>query len=188
MPRHSQIGLYAKQPVSRKYLQENSGQLLINLLPQVKYHCVDWSLPGLTGASLPQSTPFRERPVHGTKLTFTPLQVTFLVDQNMANYLEIFNWMIGNSPPRTPEQARTWLGGQHSSMNNFNAKGAYCDASLILFTTQENPNIEVAFTDLFPISLGALTGTSTTQTARELTCTATFDYKDFDFVQRSLVK
>lgn len=188
MPRYSQIGLLTHQPKTRKYLQENSGQLMVNLLPQVKYHCISWSLPDVQAHSIPSANPMITRPVHGTKLEFGKLQVTFLVDQNLANYLEIFDWMIGNSPPRDPHQAKVWLDQQHSSMFRFNQKGAYSDATLILFTTQENAHMEVSFTDLFPISLGSLQGSTTTATANELTCTAVFDYRDFEFVRKAVVK
>lgn len=186
MFRVRKLGYLRNLPKSRKLLQENAGQLLIHILPTVKFYCQRWSLPSLSLQDLPQATPFVQRPVHGTKLTFSSLTLTFRVDQNMENYLEVWDWMIGLAPPVTPLQHKRWTESNTSNLNNFQQKGSYSDATLITFTNQENPNMEITFRDLFPISLSEVNFDTTTQTAEEIVCTATFAYRDYEFSVRKV--
>lgn len=169
-------------------LQENAGQLMINLLPGAKYMCQRWELPGLSSNHLRQPTPMADKPVHGTKPIFGPLNITFRVDQNLDNYLEVYDWWIGLHPPRSPLQHKEWLGTVSSSLQPFYQKGPYSEATLILFTTAEVPSIEVQFTDLYPTTISSLKFDTTTQNAEELTCEVAFDYRDYAFVKRSVVK
>ena len=42
-----------------------------------------------------QVTPLRDIPKPGTKLNYEDLTMTFIVDEDLANYQEIHGWLVG---------------------------------------------------------------------------------------------
>lgn len=121
-------------------------------------------------------------------MQFGPLQITFLVDQNLQNYLSLWEWLKALAPPRDFGPHRAWVQPVTSSVASYKEHASYSDATLILLTSQENRNVEVQFTDLFPVSMSRLSFNTTSQSAEELTCTATFQYRDYEFISTNIVK
>ena len=50
---------------------------------------------GIALANTTQPTPLADIPIPGETITFSDLEVTFLVDENLENYREIHGWMYG---------------------------------------------------------------------------------------------
>lgn len=175
-------------PISKKLLQENAGQLMIHILPTVKFYCQSFIIPGISLQALRQPTPLPDRPVHGTKMAFNTLSLTFRVDQNLENFIEIFDWMCALAPPKELKQYRLWTEERAGNLTSFRQRGTVSDATLITFTNQENPNSEIVFKDLFPTSLSDIIFQTTTQDAQELVCSATFEYLSYDIVRRPQTK
>ena len=56
----------------------------------------------------------------------------------------------------------------------------YGDATLTVMTSKNNPIMEVRFSDLYPVSLGALQFDQQATDITYLTATATFSYKLYE--------
>jgi hypothetical protein len=93
--------------------------------------------------------------------------LTFIVDENLKNYKEIFDWM-------TAEQ----FNDSHEVRNE---AGLYTDGTLTTLTNASNPNVVFRFAGMFPISLGELQF-DTTNTTSTVLCTVTFRYSYFKYV------
>ena len=96
----------------------------------------------------------------GDKLTFDPLGVRFIVDEDMTNYQEIYNWMIQLAPGYDTDDYRDLVGSSITT-SGFDSRDGdyskmYSDASLIVNTSSNNANIEFTFEDCFPTSLGSI--------------------------------
>ena len=67
-------------------------QFTISRLPGVNYFCQTASLPSLSLSQVSMPTRFTtlQSP---SKITFDELTVTFVVDEAMKNWMEIYNWM-----------------------------------------------------------------------------------------------
>ena len=89
-------------------------------------------------------TPFKEIYTHGDRLTWNTFSVTVRIDENMNNFIEIFNWMRGLNYPDEFGQYASLVAGD----------GLYSDATLTVLSNAKNPNVEFRFTDVFPISIG----------------------------------
>lgn len=174
-------GVLRNLPKSQKMLQDNAAQLNIHILPVTTYYCQECVLPSLNIKALSQPTPFIQAPTYGTQIDFGTMGISFRVDQNFQNYLEIFQWIKALGPPRNPVVHKEWI-TDHVTSTFFRSKGMKSDASLLLMTTQENVNIEIQFTDLFPIGLGELKFSTQSTSATEIICSASFAYRDFEFV------
>jgi len=118
-------------------------------------------------------TPLLDIPIPGERLVYSPLTVSFMVDEDMANYLEIFNWMVSLSvqdlQPFAKYQAQTAIESDSSKRDR-------SDIKLMILTSSKNPNIEVNFQDAFPSQLGELNFNTTSSGVNYLESSITFEY------------
>ena len=102
-----------------------------------------------------------------TKLDFDELSITFLVDERMRNWLEIFNWMRSTT--------------QVEDFTEFAAANTHLTtANLIILNSNKNPKINVTFEGLYPRTLGSIDFTTTLMDPEPFQCTATFAYRNYN--------
>ena len=178
---------YSRQPSKQDYADPTKFKFSIIKLPKVEYFCTQVNLPGISIAdNYSQPTPFRDIPLPGEKLTYEPLSVTFLVDENLENYQEIHGWLRGLGFPGGHKEFKDLLSGGSdrfptSKNTTPNQGGIFSDATLNILTSKNNPVTEVRFNDCFPISLSALQYNQQATDTDYLTATVTFNYKLYDF-------
>ena len=91
----------SRQPTAQDYASPTQFKFSILKLPKVEYFCTSVNIPGITlGGNITQQTPFKDIPLPGDKLTYEPLRMSFLVDENLENFQEIHGWLIGLGFPR----------------------------------------------------------------------------------------
>ena len=189
---------YSRQPAKQDYADPTKFKFSIVKLPKVEYFCTQVNLPGISiSDNYSQPTPFRDIPLPGEKLSYEPLSVTFIVDENLENYQEIHGWLRGIGFPGGHEEFKNLLDGgsdrfptsKSSKLGDagrvkFNAPdtgGIFSDATLNILTSKNNPVTEVRFNDCFPISLSGLAYNQQATDTDYLTATVTFNYKLYDF-------
>ena len=149
------------QPTNLNYLSPVNFDLQLNKLPKTKYFCVGVTLPAITLSESEQSIPLAI-PVWlpGDKITFDPLGVRFIVDEDMTNYQEIYNWMMQLGPGYDTGDYQDLVGSSMSTTGEDTRSGdytkMYSDATIIVNTSANNANIEFTFEDCFPTALGAV--------------------------------
>jgi hypothetical protein len=98
---------YARQPTKLDYASPTQFKFNILKLPKVEYFCTSVNIPGISlGGTLTQVTPLKDIPIPGDKLTYEPLSMTFMVDENLENFQEIHGWLIGLGFPRDYSEFR----------------------------------------------------------------------------------
>lgn len=163
------------QPVNENFLSKLGFKFVISRLPNVVFFCQTVDMPSLQFADIESPTPFVNLNYAGDHLNFGELSLTFKVDENMANYLEIFNWMIGLGFPEKFQQYRDL---KATELQN---GGIQSDASLVILNSSFNQNIEIYFRDIFPKKLTNLTFTSMLENKVEYhTAQVTFSIRDFE--------
>ena len=66
------------------------------------------NIPAISMGNATQPTYLKDLPIPGDKMEFEDLNVRFLVDENLENYMEIQNWMRGlGFPERPPRNLRS---------------------------------------------------------------------------------
>jgi len=155
-------------------LQNKDFKFVINRLPMVEYFCTTVNIPGISGIPAEFPTPFTTIKVTPDHLQFSPLQITFKVDEDLRNYEEILNWMFSYAFPNTYDEYKN---------SNVDKKALYqsklSDLSVFTSTNKYNPNVEFVFKDAFPTDLGDLTFEISTSDVPVMTCTASFSYTNF---------
>lgn len=148
------------------FLSPLGFRFLLNRIPNVEYFCQAVSLPTLSMVDVVQSNPLVNIRRPGDKLTYDPLTVRFRVDENMTNYLEIHDWLVGLGHPDSLQQYK-------------DLSEKVSDASLIILTSNNNANVRISFQDVFPLSLEPLLFDTTQTDVEFLEVSATFAYKKF---------
>lgn len=138
----------------------------ISRLPGVNYFCQTASLPSITLSQVVMPTPFSaiQNP---SKITFDELSITFIVDEGMKNWMEIYNWMRSTTNVDSYKDFKP--SAQHTTT-----------ANLIILNSAKNPKINVTFNGLYPITLSALDFTSTTTDPEPIQATCSFSYRSYD--------
>ena len=138
----------------------------INRLPNTMYFCQTASLPTVTMSEVLMPTPFMAIK-NPSKLDFDELSITFVVDEEMKNWLEIFNWM------RSVTNVEDY--------NEFKAPNTHLStANLVILNSAKQPKINVTFEGLYPRTLGSVDFSSTVIDPEPFQCTATFAYRNYN--------
>ena len=161
-------------PTNRNFLSPLNFRLVLQKAPLLNFFLQGASIPGLTFAgNVIMPTPLLDIPIPGERLVYSPLTVSFMVDEDMTNYLEIFNWMISlaanDLQPSIAYRAQTSIEADVNSRDR-------SDIKLMILTSSKNPNIEVNFIDAFPSQLGELNFNTTATGVNYLESSVTFEY------------
>ena len=167
-------GALDKNPGNVNLTAPQGYRFQIKKLPNVNYFLQTVDIPEITMPPSIQSNPFADIQWPGNKLTFGDLNITFKVDEDLNNYRELFNWMMGIGFPENTEEY-----GVLARKPAHSGEGVFSDASLIATTMLKNPNIEYIFQDAWPSYLGSIAFSTTSDDVNYLTCKATFKYTLF---------
>ena len=188
----------SRQPTKLDYASPTQFKFSIIKLPKVEYFCTAVNVPGITlGGTMSQPSPLKDIPIPGEKLTYEPLQMTFLVDENLENFQEIHGWLVGLGFPRDHSEFRDLVS---SGNDRFPAKnqsvsteigkvkygspnvgGTYSDATLTILSSKNNSELEVRFRNMFPTGLTGLQYNQQAADVDYLTATVSFEYEIYDF-------
>ena len=136
------------QPTNTSFLSPIGFKFQLNNFPEVNYFVQSASLPGVSIGSISVPTPLKAIDIAGDEVTFEELSIKFIVDENMKNWLSIYDWIIGLGFP-TPE-------GQAKYAKLAVTKELTTDATLTVLTSNMNPQINFVFRECFPLSLSSI--------------------------------
>jgi len=163
-------------PTNKSFLSPLGFKFSVKKLPNVNYFCTSASIPDITMGQIDTvENTFIKLPVPGDKLSFNPLSINFTVDEDMKNFMEIYNWIIGLGYPDNFQQ---YAGIKKGGIQPIGE--VYSDATLIITTSSYQPNIEVKFIDMYPVSIGQLDFDITNSDVEFLQGTASFAYRKYE--------
>jgi len=163
------------QPTNKSFLSPIGFRFSMQRLPHVNYFCTAATIPDISlSEGGPVNNPFIQMPVPGDKLSFGTFTLNFRVDEDMKNFIEIYDWLIGLGYPDNFDQAKAF-GRTKSDKGNI-----YSDGSMIITTAAMNPNIEIKFTDLYPTSLSSLEFNIEQTDVDYLQAQVTFNYRKYE--------
>ena len=147
--------------INKSLLGKNNFRLLIDKVPSVEFFVKNVNIPGLqfTETVAPAGIGL-DAFFFFFKVSFDTLSVGFLVDEDLANFKEIFDWMDSIVPVSDPSayknyvKSETVATGQQSKIDD--ALNQYSDITLVTNTNKNLPNRFFRFHDAFPISLSGI--------------------------------
>lgn len=169
------------QPDNVNYLSPLGFRFVIKKLPNVNYFCQNVSIPSVTLGTTSYPTPLINIPLPGSKLEYEPLTIRFKVDEDLKNYVEVYNWIVGLGHPISLDQSRDLSRASPVPSLREGAAASYVsDGTLLILTNHKNPNVSVTFRDMFPVGVSELQFDTTDSDVIYLECIATFRYRSFE--------
>ena len=98
----------ASDPTNKNFLGQTGFRLVLDRTPTTNYFSQSASLPGISIGTTNNITPFTDYPLPGEKLTFSPFTLTFRVDEDMKNYVEAYDWLVGMGSPTSFDQYKNF--------------------------------------------------------------------------------
>ena len=142
------------QPKNMNPLADVQFKFDIAALPETSFFVQTASLPGISLTPMEIGLPQRTGLALNTGvIQYEELTITFLVDEYLKNWMEVYNWMLGN-PSET-------------------------SGVLTILSSSMNPTMEAHFKQLFPTSLSELAFDSTTADPTYHQASVSFKYTEY---------
>ena len=177
-------GALNTQPDNVNMLSPLGFNFSIKKMPHVNYFVQSVNIPSVQLGDVEIPNPFIALPMIGDHLRFGELQLSFKVDEDMQNYVELFNWITELGFPESFEQSKhiynkgREVPGQ-GALPSTVGEGPFSDATLTILNSAMNPNLQVQFEDCYPLSLSDVQFTSTAGSVDYLECVCSFRFKLF---------
>jgi hypothetical protein len=184
----------SQQPTVYDYATGTQWRLVFNRLPKTTWFCTAANIPGITLGEAQYATPMTDMIVTGDKLTFETLNITFIVDEELQNYRELWDWLVGMGSPVKHSQWQTILTEGDGAVRQFGTNDAdprtkstyeesnlYSDSTLIVYNSKNKAKVNVQFKNMFPTSLSALEYSQELTDVEYFKASATFRYLYYEF-------
>jgi hypothetical protein len=153
------------------YLSPLEFIVTVKRLPNVQFFTQRTSIPSISVSPIEHPTPFKPTYETGDRLNYADLNLSFIVDENMANYIEIFNWIKGYSFPENFDQYKTLASSQN---------GLKSDIAIQILNSSKNPCAIIEYRDCFPTDLSEINLDTTQTDVVYPEANVTFRYNYFD--------
>jgi hypothetical protein len=129
--------------------------------PNAEFTVQTMVLPDVTTAGAVYATRSRNITIGSDKIEYGPFECSFLVDEDLTNYKEIYDWLYAQ----------------------VDATGANVrDITLSILSSANNVNKQIRFIDAHPTNLSSLPFDITTTDIEYLVATVSFEYSYFEII------
>ena len=163
----------ANQLTNRNFLSPAAFLFNITKEPKVAFFCTSASIPSMSFETNTQPSYLKDIDVPGEKIDYENLNVRFLVDEDLKNYMAIHNWMTGIGYPETLQDFKTETTKSDGSIE---LAQQFSDGSLTIQNSNFRTSAIVRYKDLFPVSLTSLEFDTSVTDIQYFTADATFKY------------
>ena len=170
---------YVNQIDNRNFLSPVGFKFTLAKFPKVTFFSNTARIPDITLGTAIQSTYLKDIDVPGEKLTYGELNVRFLVDENLENYMRIHNWLTGLGFPDSAQQFLDKTTDEDNIRDNLEQ---FSDGSLHILNSNFKDIAIVKFKDLFPIYLTSLEFDATESDVNYFTADVSFKYTIYDII------
>ena len=172
---------FANQISNRNFLAPVGFKFTLAKYPKVSFFSNSARIPELSLGTAIQPSYLKDIDVPGEKLTYGDLNVRFLVDENMENYMAMHNWLKGIGFPETPQQFKDQTTNSDSVRDE---KLVFSDGSLHILNSNFQDVAIVKFSDLFPVGLTSLEFDATETDINYFTAEATMRYTVYNIFDK----
>ena len=160
---------------NRNFLSPTGFRFSIKRCPAATFFCNKANIPELNLGIAVQPSYLKDIDRPGEKIEFGDLNITFLVDEDLVNYMEIQKWIRGLGFPEDLDQfaqlEKEAILGPQGKFENI-----YSDGVLQILSSNQVAKYQVVFQDLFPYSLSTLSFDATDTDIEYFTADVSFKY------------
>lgn len=152
------------------YLSNGGFDVTIPRIPNVEFFVQKMVLPSIDANPVERSTPLSSVYDVSDRLRYNDFDLTFIIDENMRNYIEIFDWMKGINSPETLNQ--------YAALED-SKDGITSDITVLLLNSHKNPHIRITMINAFPVGLTSVDLNLVNQDVTYAEASVTFRYDRF---------
>ena len=166
---------------NRNFLSPTGFKFTLKRAPKVAFFCNQANIPDMNLGVALQPNYLRDIPTPGDKVELGDLNLKFMVDENLENYMEIHKWIRGLGYPESMEEFDQ-LASNGIIQPRYLQSGdnIYSDGTLQVLNSNYIANFQVFFKDLWPYSLSTLPFDATATDVQYFTADVSFKYTIFN--------
>lgn len=158
-------------PANKNFLSPLNFKFQIKKAPHVNFFIQKVNIPSIALPNPDTANPFVTIPYPGEHLRYGNLEISFKVDEDLQNYLEIHNWLVSLGKPENYEQYKTI-----QDTDPMTGGGIYSDIGVHVLSSTKMPNYEITFIDAFPVSLSDISFNTVDNDVNYIQANASFKY------------
>ena len=161
---------------NRNFLSPTGFKFSLQRSPGVAFFCNVANIPDLSLGVAEQPNYLRDIPTPGDKIDFGDLNIRFLVDEDLTNFMELQNWIRGLGFPESLKEIYDLQKDAKIKYPTDAGMNIYSDGTLQILSSNLIPKFQVVFKDLFPYNLSTLSFDATDTDIEYFTADASFKY------------
>tara|TARA_B110000285_G_scaffold54805_1_gene62431 strand:- start:3891 stop:4472 length:582 start_codon:yes stop_codon:yes gene_type:complete len=171
-----------RQPDNLDLARPTQFRFSILKIPNTEYFIQEVNLPGIAfSGDAVLNTRFTSLNMMGDTVNYEPLEISFAVQENLSNWREIHDWMVGIGFPENTAQFADAISDAAVTRTSVPSRTAnvstlQSDATLMIMTNKNNPTVKVNFKNVYPTSLSGVSFDTKDTDAQNLTATMTMNY------------
>lgn len=165
------------QVTNKNFLSPINFKFTLKRAPHVNFFVQKVNLPGLSLPDIDVNNPLIRVPYPGDHLLYDELDVSFKVDEDLRNYMELHEWLRALGK-RSYDEYKTL-----ASKGLTTGEAIRSDMTLTILTSNRNANYSVTFKDAFPTKLSGIGFDVTSEDVDYVEASATFRYVTYDIVK-----
>lgn len=161
-------------PSNKNFLSPLNFKFILKRAPHVNFFVQKVTIPSVGLPEITTPNPLLRIPEPGDHLEFGELSLTFRVDENLQNYLEIQNWLRAIGKQSFQQY------GSVAVNKAFTGESIKSDISLTVLSSAKRPNYEIIFQDAFPSRISSIEFDSSLEDVSYIEAEATFIYTKYE--------
>ena len=172
---------FSRQVGNRNFLSPVGFKFNLSKAPKVDFFSQSVSIPNISLGVAMQTSYLKDIPVPGDKMDYGDLDISFFIDENLENYLQIEKWMRSLGFPESLAESMDLNPNEQDLL-----MGARSHGSLLVYNSSFQPIAMINFKDMFPSALTPVPFTADATDINYIVATASFKYTIFNV--ESLIK
>jgi len=163
-----------RNPQNTNLLQPTKFLLTFDRTGAAQYFCQTVNIPSISLGEVTRVTPFLDMFSPGTKLTYSPLDIDFIVDEDLVTWKNMYQWFTSIADPNGFE-------GRDGSKELQTLKH-FSDATLTVLSALNNPVLRIQFRNCFPLTMGEINFDTKLSADTIVTLRTTFRYESYVYL------
>ena len=164
---------YNEQLTNKNFLSPIGFVFVLDKARRTSFLCQRAEIPAINlGTAQLPTRGMVPIPLEGN-MTYGTLNIDFLVDEDLRNYMELHNWIRALGTPQTMKERSDW-NTKYQGLPSEDPRTS--DATLQVLNNNNIVNFDVVFKNLFPVNLSTISFDVTQNDNDFFTASATFKY------------
>ena len=167
-------------PISRADYLNTDFKLVFDAIPNVLFRLQSINMPGVTANPVTLPTPLASTyQWYGEKLTYEEFTATYVVDEELANFEELYKWMLSLTNAQKTDQFHANPSKIPDPTKN---KKDFSDATLFFLDANKSTKKKIVFSNVFPIAMQSIDLEYSNIDPENVLSTVTFTYDYFTII------